>query len=1330
MNSHESRRRPHALPSSMLALFVMGFAFWCVWKPADAELAAQPERWKQQDTRNPSLNTNPDDPFPMPPELVGVDLLGQSKETAAAKSGHCVGCHQHTGDPHGKDTLHIGCTDCHGGDATAADKHHAHVKPKYPEFWPTSANPVRSYTLLNHESPEFVRFVNPGDLRVAHISCGTSGCHPREVQTNRKQLMSTGAMLWGAALYNNGSVPFKRARFGEAYGMKGGSLRLVSDPPPDEWEMNTKGVVPYLDPLPRFEMSQPGNILRIFEKGGRFRPEVGIPERLEEPGKPRTRLGDRGLGTLNRTDPVLVSLNKTRLFDPTLNFLGTNDHPGDYRSSGCTACHVVYANDKSPVHSGPYASAGNHGFTQSKDPTIPKDESGHPIQHKFTSSVPTSQCIVCHIHPGTTVMNSYLGYMWWDQETEGKHMYPERQKYPTNREAAQALTANPEEAAVRGNWSDPEFLDHITDLNPKLSKTQFASFAGHGWVFRAVFKRDREGTMTDHFGTKLPTVTPGDLAKAVEFPCKAKSFHGQLAAMHKADEPPPSAEHLVACEAKLNAGRAGQPVHLMDIHLEKGMHCVDCHFVQDMHGNNRLHMEVRAGCEIQCIDCHGTAAKYANLRTSGPAAYTSAPKQAGRNLAAMKTPFQKPRFETVTDDQGRIRHFQNSMVEKDLRWEVVQTKDTIDKNHPRYNAKAALAKTVRFEGDALAWGDSPEKCAHQNKNMHCIACHSSWNPSCYGCHLPQKANQKAPMLHGDGEVTRNYTAYNFQTLRDDVYMLARDGDVTGNRIGPARSSCAIHVGSYNNNRESIYVQQQTLSAEGFGGTAFSTNVPHTVRGKGARETKQCTDCHLSRKQDNNAWMGQLLMQGTNYLNLIGRYAWVGAGEEGLFGVNVTERDEPQAVIGSYLHQLAYPDDFAKHVRRDRQLATGHEHPGRDIGEAVLRPLQKNEILGLALRGEYLLAACGEGGLRAFDVAFIDNKAFAERITTAPVSPFGQQFHVPMRHCTAVAVPSTVAVDPTRKRSPENKEGPIAPYFGYVYATDKHDGLVVVGIGTMVDGDPTNNFLKREKTFNPDGVLDGASTITIVGAYAYIGSDAGLVVVSLKDPVNPEVTKVIGHPTVGKPRSIQIQFRYGFVIDEEGIKLLDVTNLADPVPKAVMRIDGLHNIYLARTYAYVAAGKRGLMILDIKNPEQMKIDQVFTADGQINDLRDVKLGITYNSQFAYLADGHNGLRVVQLTSPETPGNDGFSPRPTPRLVAGFKLPSHGKALCVSKGLDRDRAADEEGNQIGVFGRVGARPFNYDEQRKMYLKGGRPWYVSDEPNDPIYDDRRKKMVAPVK
>ena len=54
----------------------------------------------------------------------------------------------------------------------------------------------------------------------------------------------------------------------------------------------------------------------------------------------------------------------------------------------------------------------------------------------------------------------------------------------------------------------------------------------------------------------------------------------------------------------------------------------------------------------------------------------------------------------------------------------------------------------------------------------------------------------------------------------------------------------------------------------------------------------------------------MLLQGTNFMNFMGHNVWVADGREGFEGVAVAERDEPPAIIGSHLHKLAYPDDYA------------------------------------------------------------------------------------------------------------------------------------------------------------------------------------------------------------------------------------------------------------------------------------------------------------------------------------------------------------------------------------------------------------------------------------
>ena len=167
-------------------------------------------------------------------------------------------------------------------------------------------------------------------------------------------------------------------------------------------------------------------------------------------------------------------------------------------------------------------------------------------------------------------------------------------------------------------------------------------------------------------------------------------------------------------------------------------------------------------------------------------------------------------------------------------------------------------------------------------------------------------------------------------------------------------------------------------------------------------------------------------------------------------------------------------------------------------------------------------------------------------------------------------------------------------YGFLYVTDRHEGLILVEAGTLLDGDPTNNFLERTVTFNPDGILDGARSITIAGTCAYICCDAGLVVVSIDNPLEPQVTAVLGPDVLEHPTSVQVQFRYAFVCDEQGLAVLDVTDMTQPRPAARLKTHRAHSLYVARTYAYLAAGEHGMVIVDVANPLKPRVDQVFTC----------------------------------------------------------------------------------------------------------------------------------------
>ncbi len=117
------------------------------------------------------------------------------------------------------------------------------------------------------------------------------------------------------------------------------------------------------------------------------------------------------------------------------------------------------------------------------------------------------------------------------------------------------------------------------------------------------------------------------------------------------------------------------------------------------------------------------------------------------------------------------------MHEPDVRWEMPQTIDTIDP------ALVALQREVGLRENAAARRDDLGRCPeHAKERCQRDLAHDNSHdrlpdlPHLVGDELlrlppADAANQRVPLNKFEGITDRNYTTYNPQVVRDDVFML-------------------------------------------------------------------------------------------------------------------------------------------------------------------------------------------------------------------------------------------------------------------------------------------------------------------------------------------------------------------------------------------------------------------------------------------------------------------------------------------------------------------------------------------------------------------------------
>jgi len=314
----------------------------------------------------------------------------------------------------------------------------------------------------------------------------------------------------------------------------------------------------------------------------------------------------------------------------------------------------------------------------------------------------------------------------------------------------------------------------------------------------------------------------------------------------------------------------GQTHHrlLPDIHHERGMHCIDCHPVEEIMGDGKIHSCSADQVGIRCTDCHGLPGKPPET-VEVTSADTRVLKRADTNENYILSPGQK----VIITSKG---HLLANTSEKNGKFFLTSKVD--GRIHP--------IPILGLPGTGPLNHNIP---GHLDR-MACTACHAAWSFQDLGLHLirldrPDYGPWARLMRQSDPQARKTLEQNLVKSPEQWRYPVSRDWLTGVSRPG-------IWLGGYSlrrwegrilgiNNRKRISIMRPQhqywvshvdangqvrldsvipRTTDGRQALAWNPYAPHTIR----RRTAACWDCHgnsrtlglgriLIRAKDNKAY---------------------------------------------------------------------------------------------------------------------------------------------------------------------------------------------------------------------------------------------------------------------------------------------------------------------------------------------------------------------------------------------------------------------------------------------------------------------------------------------
>ena len=204
--------------------------------------------------------------------------------------------------------------------------------------------------------------------------------------------------------------------------------------------------------------------------------------------------------------------------------------------------------------------------------------------------------------------------------------------------------------------------------------------------------------------------------------------------------------------------------------------------------------------------------------------------------------------------------------------------------------------------------------------------------------------------------------------------------------------------------------------------------------------------------------------------------------------------------------------------------------------------------------------------------------------------------------------------------------------------DVAGGIAVVAGGwndlTVFDvSDPDNpvDLALMETGIDHNRVLIDGNRFFVAGGLYFEGIDSGtLLIYDISDPKNPVPTDWIEFWDFAYDLALAGDHLYvvGGASGAGSLRVFDVS--ADPVVEEgwVGLPDVASGVCVTDGYAYVSAGDAGVITVDLSDPQNPSIADVFDTIGSASD-------IDLDGSHLYVADGVEGLLVCSLVVPEAP-----------------------------------------------------------------------------------------------